>query len=298
MSPLMRKFLRAIGRLVLIAALTYTAVCGYVAWNKEDIIFPLRGRERAARQTVLPGYEQWWLKTPEGDVEAWWRPAEGAPAGQPAPAVLVFHGNGELIDDMRDFADRWHRLGAHVLLVEFRGYGRSAGSPTIEACRADAAAWFDRVAARPDVRRDWIISHGFSLGGAFAAELAGRRPVGGLILEGSPASLVEAAHDRGIWLIFTRERFDATAVLRGLPPEVPVLITQGSSDTVMPSRHGELLAAARPQARVVRGDYDHYPFAVTSRPSLLAEMLDAVKNRSLPQTPDKGLAPKAGDSAL
>lgn len=298
MTPMMRRFLRATGRLVVIAAVTYTAVCGYVAWNKEDIIFPLRGRERAALQTVQPGFEQWWLKTPEGDVEAWWRPAEGASAERPAPAVLVFHGNGELIDDMRDFADRWHRLGAHVLLVEFRGYGRSAGLPTIEACRADAAAWFDRVAARPDVRRDWIVAHGFSLGGAFAAELAGRRPVGGLILEGAPASLVEAAHDRGIWLIFTRERFDAKAVLRSLPSAVPVLITQGKMDEVMPPRHGELLAAARPNANVVWGKGGHYPQAVTDRPELLADLLSAVKKRPVQQTPDKGLAPAAGDSAL
>jgi pimeloyl-ACP methyl ester carboxylesterase len=117
-------------------------------------------------------------------------------------------------------------------------------------------------------------------------------------LEGSPASLVEAAHDRGIWLIFTRERFDSKAVLRGLPPEVPVLITQGKVDEVMPPRHGELLAAARPGAKVVWGKGGHYPQAVTDRPELLADLLAAVKSRPAAGTPDKGLAPAAGDSAL
>jgi pimeloyl-ACP methyl ester carboxylesterase len=294
----LRGIVRALVRLAVIAGVTYTGVCGFVAWEKEEIIFPLRGRERAAHQKVLPGFESWWLKTPEGDVEAWWQPAEGASAEKPAPAVLVFHGNGELIDDSRDFAQRWHALGVHVLLVEYRGYGRSAGLPTINACRADSAAWFDRLAARADVRRDLILAHGFSLGGAFAAELAGQRPVGGLVLEGGPAGLVESAHDRGIWLIFTRERFDAVAVLRHLPPGVPVLITQGKADEVMPPRHGELLAAARPGAKVVWGKGSHYPQAVTDRPELLAELLAAARARAATAAPDKGLAPAADNSAL
>jgi dienelactone hydrolase len=294
----LRGFLRAMLRLVVIAAVTYTAVCGFVAWEKEDIIFPMHGRERAALQTVQPGFEAWWLKTPEGEVEAWWQPAAGASAERPAPAVMVFHGNGELIDDSRDFAERWHALGAHVLLVEYRGYGRSAGKPTITACRADAVAWFDKLAARADVKPELIVAHGFSLGGVFAAELAGQRPVGGLALEGSPASLVESARDRGIWLVLTRERFDAVKVLRALPADVPVLITHSQNDDVVPLRHGELLAAARPGSRMVRGQYGHFPLAVTERPDLLAELLAAAKVRAgLPVT-DKGLAPAAVDSAL
>ncbi len=291
-------FVRALVRSAVIAVVTYTGVCGFVAWKKEDIIFPLRGRERATHQVVLPGFETWWLKTSEGEVEAWWRPAEGAGAETPAPAVLVFHGNGELIDDSRDFAERWHGLGVHVLLVEYRGYGRSAGSPSINACRADAVAWFDRLAARADVRRDLILSHGFSLGGAFAAELAGQRPVGGLVMEGGLASLLESAHDRGIWLILTRERFDAVAVLRHLPIEVPVLITQGRGDEVVPPRHGELLASARPGAKMVWGNGGHYPQTVTDRPELLAELLVSAKARAALAMPDKGLAPAAGNSAL
>jgi hypothetical protein len=294
----LRGFLRAVVRLVVIAAAAYTGVCGFMAWKKEEIIFPMRGKERAAMQTVLPGFEAWWLKTPEGEVEAWWQPAAGASAERPAPAVMVFHGNGELIDDSRDFAERWHALAVHVLLVEYRGYGRSAGSPTIAACRADAEAWFDKLAARADVRRDLILAHGFSLGGVFAAELAGQRAVGGLALEGAPAGLVESARDRGIWLVLTRKRFDAVKVLRALPAGVPVLITHGERDDIILPRHSELLAAARPEARFVKGRDGHYPLAVTDRPELLAELLAAAKARNERSASDKGLAPAAVDSAL
>ena len=167
----------------------------------------------------------------------------------------------------------WHELGASVLLVEYRGYGRSDGEPGITACKGDAVEWFDRVAARPEVRRDVILAHGFSLGGVFAAELAGERPAAGLALEGTVASLREAARDRQVWVMFTRERFDATAVLRRLDPRVPVLLTHGRRDDVVGFRHHGLLAAARPGARAVADDYDHYPLSTWQRPDLLSELL-------------------------
>jgi uncharacterized protein len=249
MPLLLRGFGRAALRLFLIAALAYVGLCGFVAAKKEAIIFPNHGRERAVGRTAPAGFETWWHTMRDGTrVEAWWRPALGASAAQPAPAVIVFHGNGELIDDSRDFAAIWHTLGASVLLVEYRGYGRSEGTPGITGCASDSLEWFDRVVATPGVRADLVLAHGFSLGGVFAAELTGSRPVAGLILESTVASLSEAARDRFIWLLLTRERFDALAVLRHLDPTVPVLLTHGTGDTVVPFRHHALLAAARPTA--------------------------------------------------
>jgi hypothetical protein len=296
MSPQTRGFLRATLRLAGIAALTYLAVCGFMAWNKEKLIFPFHGRERAAGQTAPAGYETWWQTMRDGvRVEGWWRPARDASPERPVPAVIVFHGNGELIDDSRDFAEVWHGLGASVLLAEYRGYGRSEGVPGVEACRVDAAEWFDRVAATPGVRRDVILAHGFSLGGVFAAELAGLRPVAGLALEGTVASLREAARDRRIWILLTRERFDAEAVLRRLDPGVPVLLTHGTGDGVVPFHHLGLLAAARPGATVATGDHDHYPLSTQSRPELLRELLGAALVRA--GAADNALASAAQGSA-
>lgn len=269
-----RAWPRAVLRWVAVASVAYLSVCGIVAWQKDAILFPMHGRERAAGKVAPAGYETWWQTMRDGTrVEGWWLPARGASAEKPAPAVLVFHGNGELIDDSRDFAEVWHDLGANVLLVEYRGYGRSDGEPGVTGCKGDSLEWFDRVAARPEVRRDAILAHGFSLGGIFAAELATERPVAGLALEGTVASLREAAHDRYVWILFTRERFDATAVLRRLDPGVPVLLTHGRRDKVVLFRHHGLLVAARPSARAVAGDHDHYPLTTQERPDLLRELL-------------------------
>ncbi len=265
---------RAIGRWALIAVSTYVLVCAVAAWRKEELVFPDHGRVRAEGRVAPVGYATWWLTMRDGvRVEGWWLPA--ARRDREAPAVIVFHGNGELIDDSRDFAEVWTRLGVHVLLAEYRGYGRSEGAPRIQSCIEDALEWYDRVAAEPGVRRDGILTHGFSLGGVFAAELAARRPVAGLILEGTVASLRDAAWDRGLGLVLTRERFDAKAALQGLGPDIPVVLTHGRSDGVVPFRHLALLAEARPQARVVIGDHDHYPLSTQSRPDLLRDLMVA-----------------------
>lgn len=213
-------------------------------------------------------------------VEGWWLPAKDTSPERPAPAVLVFHGNGELIDDSRDFAEVWHQAGVNVLLVEYRGYGRSEGKPGVTACLLDSVEWYDRVLATPGVRADAVLTHGFSLGGVFAAELTRARPVAGLAIEGTVASLREAAHDRGVWILFTSERFDPAEALRVLPAGVPVLLTHGQADNVVPFRHQALLAAARPEATVVTGTHDHFPLAAWQRPGLLGDLLKAALARA------------------
>jgi fermentation-respiration switch protein FrsA (DUF1100 family) len=285
MPPRLRETLRRIARPLAIVALFYVGFCAFMAWNKERLLFPDHSRERAAGRIAPAGFETWWQTMRDGTrVEGWWRPAPSASPETPGPAVIVFHGNGELIDDSIDFADAWHARGVSVLLAEYRGYGRSEGRPGIATCRADAVEWFDRVAARPEVRPDLVLTHGFSLGGVFAAELAALRPVAGLALESSPASLREAARERGVWLLLTRERFDAEAVLRALPAGIPVLLTHGTDDHVVGFRHHRRLATARPAALISTDTYTHTPLAL-GRPSLLDALLDAARRHA-----DKGLA--------
>lgn len=168
----------------------YVAFCALVAHNKAAVLYPNRGHERAEGRGAPSGYESWWRELPDGAgrVEAWWRPAAGASTGRPAPAVMYFQGNAELIDDQRQIADLWHSLGVSVLICEHVGYGRSAGVPRVENDIVNGAAWFDILAAMPEVRSDRIFAHGFWLGGAFAAQLASRRPVAGLVLESTFSS--------------------------------------------------------------------------------------------------------------
>jgi uncharacterized protein len=268
---------------VVLVAAAYVAFCFMVAADKEAILYPQHGRERAAGRTPPAGLEAWWRDLPDGigRVEAWWRPAEGVRDGRPAPVLMYFHGNAELIDDNLQVAELWHRLGVSVLLCEHVGYGRSAGRPALENDIENAAAWFDVLAARPEVLPETVIAHGFSLGASFAAQLAARRPVAGLVLESTFSSLPSMARRLRVWLYFAGERLDTAAVLRDLEPELPVLITHGRRDGVIPVEEGRRLARVRPGARYVEGDFPHVPWAQSEPDSvLLREFLAEILARA------------------
>src|SRR5262245_14098853 len=71
-------------------------------------------------------------------VHARWHPL--APA---APAVLFFHGNGEVAGEYDDLAPVYHRFGMSLFIADYRGYGRSGGRPTVGTMLADALALAD-----------------------------------------------------------------------------------------------------------------------------------------------------------
>ncbi|EIP97623.1 prolyl oligopeptidase family protein [Opitutaceae bacterium TAV1] len=259
----MPRFRRLLVSALLPVILIYTGYCLMLALVRDRLLFAQHNRARAAGHTAPAGFETWWLDLPDGEgrVEAWWSPAPDATREKPAPAVLYFHGNAQLIDDSTGAARVWNGLGVSTLLVSYRGYGRSGGKPTADNGITDAVAWFDRLAARPEVDARAILAHGYSLGGAFAAQLATRRPVAGLALESTFASIPRMAHAYGVWIYFPRERLDTVAALKKLPSGVPVLVTHGTQDRVVPFSENRPLLDARPDAIRHTGDFGHMPWA-------------------------------------
>jgi len=250
-------------RLLLSPVLIYSGFCLVMPLLKEHLIFPLRGVERARSLTPPPDATVWWQEIAPGmRTEAWFFPGRGRSETSPGPAVVCFHGNGELIDDNTDTARTFAAWGISVLLVEYRGYGRSGGSPTVDGVRADSAVWFDRVAGRPEVKAGEVMTYGFSLGAGFAAQLAAARPVAALMLESPFTSLPAMGRRQGVLVYLSSERLATDAVLSGLPDGLPVLITHQRNDSIIPVAEGRKLAAVRPAALYVEGADDHLPFAI------------------------------------
>jgi fermentation-respiration switch protein FrsA (DUF1100 family) len=91
-----------------------------------------------------------------------------------APVILFFHGNGEIVSDYNDFGPVYSNMGINFLPVDYRGYGRSTGSPTVTGMMRDCHSIFDYF-------RKWLDTHAYtgplivmgrSLGSASALELA------------------------------------------------------------------------------------------------------------------------------
>ena len=142
--------------------------------------------------------------------------------------------------------DRWRQLGFSVFAVDYRGFGKSSDiAPSEVYAYEDAEAAWDYIARLAPGRSRYIVGH--SLGGAIAAELARRRPdAAGLVLEATFTSVRDMI-DQSPWgflpvgLILT-QNFDTLSKVPQL--KMPVLISHGTEDRIVPFQMGERLYQA------------------------------------------------------
>jgi fermentation-respiration switch protein FrsA (DUF1100 family) len=156
--------------------------------------------------------------------------------------LLLFHGNAGNIGHRLPWLELLRPLQANILIIDYRGYGRSEGQPFEEGLYRDARAahswWSQRYAGKADS----LVLVGESLGGAVAVELATRVPVTALILQSTFTSAWDMAKTImpiGLLQPLTGIRFDSAA--RILRITCPKLIIHGDRDDIVPFRLGKKL---------------------------------------------------------
>jgi fermentation-respiration switch protein FrsA (DUF1100 family) len=156
---------------------------------------------------------------------------------------LWFHGNaGNISDRLENLRQLHDEVGVGVFLIDYRGYGRSEGSPSEEGTYRDAEAALAYILSRSDVDRERIVYFGRSLGAGVAVELATRRPPFALILESPVPSIQDMVrhHYRFLplgWLI--RTKYDSLSKIGDV--QVPLLVLHGDRDEVVPFKSGRKL---------------------------------------------------------
>ena len=108
-------------------------------------------------------------------------------AGLEDPNILFFHGNGELVSDYDSIGPMYNEHDLSLLAVDYRGYGRSGGMPTVTSMMRDAHVIFKEVRSwlKDENRTGPLVVMGRSLGSACALELAAsyQEDISGLIIE-------------------------------------------------------------------------------------------------------------------
>jgi fermentation-respiration switch protein FrsA (DUF1100 family) len=173
-------------------------------------------------------------------------------AGTSAPTILFFHGNGEIVSDYDDLGPLYVKLGINFLPVDYRGYGRSTGHPTVSAMMTDCHAIFTYV-------RDWLkdtgncgpfIVMGRSLGSISALELASNygNEIDGLIIESGLAYAIPLLHllgiDAGHLGISEEDGFSNIEKIQTF--HKPTLIIHAERDHIIPFSDGQALFDASP----------------------------------------------------
>jgi len=192
-------------------------------------------------------------------MHGWFLPAAGERVG----SVLFLHGNAENISTHIASVAWLPDAGFDVFLLDYRGFGRSAGEPSVDGVHLDFEAALAAMLDLPEVEPPRIAVFGQSLGGAVAivglARSARRDEVRALVVEGAFTSYRALAREAlaDFWLTWAvqwplalsiDDRFRPVDVIGDLAP-MPVLIMHGEADRVVPVHHGRALFEAARQPR-------------------------------------------------
>jgi fermentation-respiration switch protein FrsA (DUF1100 family) len=227
-------------------------------------------------------YEWVALETADGArLSAWWVPADS-----PRGVLLFCHGNAGNISDRLDSIRIFNRLGLSLFIFDYRGYGKSSGSPSEQGTYRDAeAAWNYLIQIRQKDPHK-IVVFGRSLGGSIAASLSQVHKPQALILESTFISLQEAARDRlpGLFVkLFVPDQYRTLRYLTRV--HCPVLILHSRKDEIIPFRHGEALYATASEPKEFgeihgshnRGFLDSQPLYEDALDSFLSKYLGRKK---------------------
>jgi fermentation-respiration switch protein FrsA (DUF1100 family) len=232
-----------------VAAALYAGWAALLFAAQRSLVFAGQGRSDGGRGGAAYGYER--LALADG-TEAWVLPAR---SGAPSPLVVFGHGNGELIDDWFQGLRRYQALGMAVLLVEYPGYGGTAGVPSEASIGAAFRAAVDAAVRRPDIDPGAIVAHGRSLGGGAVCTLLNRGDIAAVIVESTFTSLRSMSARYLLPGLLVRDPFDNLAALAAYSG--PVLVMHGERDEVIPFAHGQALAAASKRSTFVSRECGH-----------------------------------------
>nr|VFJ77601.1 MAG: hypothetical protein BECKFW1821C_GA0114237_113110 [Candidatus Kentron sp. FW] len=188
-----------------------------------------------------PGSEDFYIEVDPGiRVMARYYPHE-----PDSPMLIHFHGNGEIVADYDNIAPAFHAAGASLVSVDYRGYGKSDGQPSVRKLLDDAHAVLDFLLKLRDERayRSPLVVMGRSLGSAPAIELAASRgeQFAGLVVESGFAQMFPllalfgiSPEQLGISPESNRDNEDKMREV-----QKPVLILHAEGDEIIPLWNGQ-----------------------------------------------------------
>jgi len=240
MKPAGNRLIRWIRSLIIAVAVSiafWTLVI--MIFEEKFIFFPAvypQGIYESEQRALQP--EDHWFTTEDSvKLHGWLLRSKDA-----VGTLLMFHGNAGNLSHRGEILRRLRLTGFNVFIFDYRGYGKSEGSPTEEGVYADGRAAMQYVMSLAGVELKSLFFLGSSLGGAVAVDVATHQLPVGMILESTFSSAQDVAAHAYPFLpnrFLLRTRFDSESKIRNL--HVPLLFFHGTDDSVIPHRLGRKL---------------------------------------------------------
>jgi fermentation-respiration switch protein FrsA (DUF1100 family) len=174
-------------------------------------------------------------------------------------SILICHGNVENISTHVKL-DLWLiDAGYNLFIFDYRGYGWSEGTPTVQGINRDAEAALETLLVTlPRAKQDNIIVFGKSLGGAVAVYTVANSPyknrVKALVLDSAFSSYRAIAREKiGDSILgwpfqyplsfLINDDFSPIKFIKNITP-TPVVIIHGENDDIVPIHHSRILYQA------------------------------------------------------
>lgn len=252
--------------LLAVGAIAYLCACLFMFLRQTRFIFFPSRLISSTPDDVGLSYQdiELQISTPSGKIETvhcWWIPSETNPNQK---VIIDLHGNRNTIEGNIGYAEQFHEMGLSVLLVEYRGYGRSTNRfPSEKTVYQDVEAAWNYLVNERQINPHNIYVFGHSLGGAIAINLALKHTeIAGLIIESSFTNIREMIdYKKKYWMfpinLILTQKFDSLAKISAL--KMPILLTHGTEDELIPKTMSEDLfnAAIEPKQLLIVAGAGH-----------------------------------------
>jgi len=266
-------------------ATLYSSVCAALWFGQTKLLFSPTREITTTPAKFNAQYEEVLIPVSNVDgskenIHGWWLPSseeQNLPMGD-RKVILYLHGNAQNIGANAKHANRLKGLGFSVLVIDYRGFGKSDGDvPSESSVYTDAQTAWDYLIAK-GFQPEQILIYGHSMGGAIAIDLATKRPVTrGMIIDGTFTSITEMATLDPKYRVFPinlliHQRFDSIQKVRSL--KAPVLYIHGTEDELIPAAMSQRLFEATPtrKAIVLIRNAGHNNTASTNEPLYLGSI--------------------------
>ncbi|KAI9739580.1 MAG: hypothetical protein M1834_006298 [Cirrosporium novae-zelandiae] len=285
---------------------------GLLYFKQNEIIYPrnlpVGSRTEVPRpsQVGVSDYEDLQLRTPDGEsLHAYFiRPSNRSQAKN--VTILMFHGNAGNIGHRLPIAHILEEhIGCNVLMLEYRGYGLSTGTPFENGLIIDAQTGLDYLRQRPEAKQTKIVIYGQSIGGAVAVALTAKnqqqQDIAGLVLENTFLSIRkliprQVGHIPVSFLSMTNGFHE-----EALPKikDIPVLFLSGLKDEIIPPSHmKQLYSVCKSRTKIWR-EFPHGQHNDTvAEPHYFEWLYDFVTEEVLKQAVDDHQRVKDEDQSV
>jgi len=231
----------------------------FVVWaryvERRSIYFPMKGIMTTPKSIDLP-YEEIYFKTFDNvRLHSWFIPNDK----RPAYTVIFCHGNAGNISHRLEKIALLYKLGLDIFIFDYRGYGKSEGTPSESGLYKDVDAAYKYLTEKRRIPKDNILLYGESIGGAVAINLAAKSDVRALITEEAFTSTKDMTKIYYPFMphFIMSSKLDSVSKIKNI--KSPKLIIHSIDDEIVPFRLGEkLFNAAGPPKRFlkIRGSHN------------------------------------------